>query len=79
MTKPNIQVCVKCGYLNKHCRCREPKTNADRIRAMGDEELEAYIVHSGFCPSGTKREPCMYPDSDIECSECIQKWLQLKA
>lgn len=51
-------------------------TNADRIRAMNDEELAEYIIHSGFCPSGSKREPCMHPDSDIECSECIRKWLQ---
>ena len=41
----------KCGQL-------PPKTNADRIRAMTDEELAEFMCHS-VSPSGT-----------VNCSSC---------
>ena len=31
--------CWQCGYVKKH----KPQTNADRIRAMSDEELAEFI------------------------------------
>ena len=41
---------LKGSYAYRHgcfgedmCRCREPMTNADRIRAMTDEELALWI------------------------------------
>ena len=43
MVKPKMLVCAKCGYLIEHCRCRNPKTNADRIRSMSDEELAEFL------------------------------------
>ena len=54
----------------------EPKTNADRIRAMSDEELAETIyqaVLSGACndfgiPS---KKSC-----NGKCKECILEWLQ---
>ena len=53
---------LKGSYAYRHgcfgedmCRCREPMANADRIRAMSDEELAVLIAreivhvpHSGF-------------------------------
>ena len=32
----------KC-YTEDFCKCCEPQTNADRIRAMSDEELEVFL------------------------------------
>ena len=52
------------------------ETNADRIRGMSDEELEKYIIHSGFCPASAQKESCYHSDDDTECSGCIKKWLQ---
>ena len=30
------------------CRCREPMTNADRIRSMSDEELADFLFQVGY-------------------------------
>ena len=42
---------LKGSYAYRHgcfgedmCRCREPMTNADRIRAMTDEELAEFLI-----------------------------------
>ena len=49
--------------------CPEQKlSNADRIRAMSDEEL-AYQF-GAQCPKGRKRE------CDKRCSQCWLEWLQ---
>ena len=36
----------KC-FTEDLCKCCEPQTNADRIRAMSDEELAEFLCH--FC------------------------------
>lgn len=46
-------------------------TNADRIRAMSDEELACCLM----CPYGT--EGCNSLDGD--CRACVLKWLQQPA
>lgn len=38
----------KC-FTEDLCKCHEPLTNANRIRAMSDEELAKFIMH-GFVP-----------------------------
>ena len=45
-------------------------TNADRIRAMTDEELARVIG----CPDGMRDQPC----SDLEgkCFDCCLRWLK---
>lgn len=57
------------------CMWYEPMTNADRIRAMSDEELEKLLIEfSAFA--------CIFPDKDCEeisCVECVTKWLQQPA
>ena len=48
-----------------------PKTNADRIRAMSDEELAKTISGDQIYPWCTE-EPCKY-DS---CTDCVLAWLK---
>ena len=86
MVKPKILACAKCGYLIEHCRCRNPKTNADRIRAMSDEELAEFLLNGTDNPMYEKNEDvCDYcekcDDENALCSEdgcknAIVKWLQ---
>lgn len=52
-------------------------TNADRIRAMSDEELSRFIDslfegHRG-CPDGAWNR-CVYPDNT--CQDCWLRWLK---
>ena len=44
-----IEVCARCGFLTVNCQCgdfkpkQKKQTNADRIRAMSDEELAEFL------------------------------------
>jgi hypothetical protein len=52
-------------------------TNADRIRAMSDEELEQFINHFDICDIRTNEECKM---SYCACCEvCVMDWLQQPA
>ena len=54
-----------------------PQTNADRIRAMSDEELEKFINHFNICDMRTNDECKM---SYCACCEvCVMDWLQQPA
>ena len=77
--------CVKCKYESEpetsaHCvGCKQnaidkytPMTNADKVRNMNDEELEAFI-----------QSPCSFIRPDRKgckflCDECIGEWLKEK-
>ena len=53
-------------------------TNADRIRAMSDEELERFIrniaIHfEPWCDNHCKM------DGDEDCNQCLANWLQQPA
>lgn len=52
-------------------------TNADRIRAMSDEELAETIVHTygngGVCPPNHKN---LYCSLDGVCDKCWLAWLK---
>lgn len=37
------EYCDRCGYIKQQCQCEKPKTSADRIRAMSDEELAEFL------------------------------------
>lgn len=53
---------------------RKKRTNADRIRAMSDEELAEVIA----CPKGLfDRMDCF--DYSRNCEDCILEWLQKPA
>ena len=51
----------------------KPITNADRIRAMSDEELADVVANGVGCVR--KAPHCM----DDDCTPCIRKWLQQPA
>lgn len=58
---------------------RKPMTNADRIRAMTDEELaEMFLDHDEqmyrHCPSDALAECCQV-ELDIEWADCKDCWL----
>ena len=52
----------------------KPMTNADRIRAMSDEELVKFIEDTGIagCPYPARR--CR-----ASCRDCIMEWLKQPA
>lgn len=54
-------------------------TNADKIRAMTDEELAEFIRNLEI--SGLHEKYCLDLDDDecILCADCVVKWLQQPA
>ena len=66
--------CMYCT-LEQETHCKHNKaTNADRIRAMTDEELEQFINHFNICDIRTNEECKM---SYCACCEvCVMDWLQ---
>ena len=73
---------LKGSYAYRHgcfgedmCRCREPMTNAQRIRAMSDEEMAEFISSIPMCVGKDEDLNC---EIDV-CKECFLKWLQQPA
>ena len=60
--------CPVCGHKKNI-----PQTNADRIRAMNDEELADVVANGVGCV--LKAPHCM----DVDCTPCILKWLKQPA
>ena len=64
----------KCHYKGE-CSHKAPLTNADRIRAMSDEELVEFIknikVRAAFCKT--------IKDNDAFEELCSAEWLQMSA
>jgi hypothetical protein len=63
--------------LERDCQDFRERTNADRIRAMTDEELARWLDSAfGRCewcnPENIGTEDC----SDIDCTGCIIGWLK---
>ena len=60
--------------------CSKVKTNADRIRAMSEEELATFIVMNGYgscpivpiCPQYDKGKPY----AQDGCIKCWRDWLK---
>ena len=77
------ELCVNCKQNNsctmcwktskKKCPHFVQKTNADRIRAMSDEELADVVANGVGCVR--KAPHCM----DDDCTPCIFKWLKQPA
>lgn len=67
-------------YDGEHgCAAKQfsPMTNADRIRAMNDEELAEFaIMSSKFFCTKKHNEVCEKP---MGCTECAFNWLQQPA
>ena len=65
----------KC-YTEDMCKCHEPPTNADRIRAMSDEELADMLWKTGR----NYRAVCADPVVDYnEHRDHLIAWLQQPA
>ena len=59
--------------------CEKPKTNADRIRSMSDEELEEFIVGLNYhCIAGIGLCDCSKENKNCSeiCKSKTRKWLQ---
>lgn len=68
-----------CGVMNEKCRACSgtglnlvDMTNADRIRAMSDEELAQIIM----CPYDSEPDLCCAQGT---CLDCCEKWLKQPA
>ena len=76
--------CAKQASCNSrkgpHKRCFVParQTNADRIRAMSDEELAEFIPNWSYT-NACKCEEQSYADCNLKCEECVLDWLQQPA
>ena len=69
----------KCHYKGE-CGHKAPLTNADRIRAMSDEELaEQFVFMSTICEFCVKRKNCEEVPGYKYCMEGILDWLQQPA
>lgn len=66
----------KVAYVPVVVNAKQHKqTNADRIRAMTDEELAVEMCAKGGCP-----HDCETPDDmDTDCVQCWVNWLKEEA
>lgn len=65
------------NIVDIHTKCDNKQTNADRIRAMSDEELADTLFNS--CLEVMHIDECPYADNVGMCKECISEWLQSEA
>ena len=96
MIMPKNVVCKKCNNLvndwcekvidspdtdmQRDCRYFCEKTNADRIRAMSDEELAAWIAGmSTICECCAELNECGSPRGFNKCSHGVEDWLKQPA
>lgn len=72
------QPCVECNqFLNED---KKPQTNADRIRAMSDEELAKWLNSSGcICESCSHSAECVDPYNLSRCVCGVLEWLKQPA
>ena len=66
--------CKQCDHCGGKGFLEVPMTNADRIRAMSDEELAIFVDEPTMC-EGHEIGDCMSKD----CKKCILEWLQQPA
>lgn len=74
----NTDLCIECPHFaGAGGEYREaPMTNADRIRAMSDEELASLIMGIPDYPCDEKIPA---GECDEKCEKCILEWLQQPA
>lgn len=63
---------IKCA---KYWARTKPQTNADRIRAMSDEDLAVFLGECKFCD--ICEEGCDYCTYEGDCDERLLDWLRL--
>ena len=64
--------------LNPIEAVKKPKTNADRIRAMTDEELEELLRRTNIGYEPWCDHHCKM-NGDDNCNSCLAKWLKQPA
>lgn len=74
----------KCDFYEDKRKKATPKTtNADRIRAMSDEELAKFFGTLPCCPPGEDLEELCFPLDSCKGTEmkvmCWLKWLRQEA
>ena len=74
-----MEYCNKCGYVKVQCECDKPKTNADRIRSMTDEELAEFLDNNvpdcaRLCPDF--KAGCSWTCSHNQGKDFLLKWLK---
>lgn len=74
---------LKGSYAYRHgcfgedmCRCREPMTNADRIRSMSDEELAEFLWNFNLADVSTGKMGEFGPHM---FRYRLKEWLQMPA
>ena len=66
----------KC-YTDEFCKCCDPQTNADRIRAMSDEELAEFLEdETWMCESYDVCHECPRVEMSGDCVSVLG-WLKL--
>lgn len=59
---------------------KKAMTNADKIRAMSDEELADWMYDYCACPGCPAQDICMKGyTGEIDCTSIIRKWLMQEA
>lgn len=67
----------KCHYIG-NCE-NKITTNADRIRAMSDEELRDFIMNAPAIPCDEKISAMMRENGCNECEKRVMDWLRQPA
>ena len=84
----NCKLCLAdCAFKGKdmkkgNCKGYIPMSNADRIRAMSDEELAEFISRieiGDFGPQVYGKTFCDMCKGQYECDDCRLWWLQQPA
>lgn len=63
----------------KDCEFVEPRTNAEKIKGMGVEELAGFLLSVNdacYLPCKLIDEKCKHFDSDKGCKDCFKEWLE---
>ena len=73
--------CPVCGH-----KTNMPQTNADKIRAMSDEELAEFVLRNGIntlcdiiCGGECNAIASFKKSGDEACKEIVMKWLKQSA
>ena len=69
-------LCADCGFFD-NSGGQKTLTNADRIRAMSDEELAKLLLNA--CIGSKCGEQPMNEYGSIDCFACRMKWLKQPA
>ena len=79
-----VNPCETMNYRGSTCAAQrakfglgDPQTNADRIRAMSDEELVAFIGNNSLCDR-IQDEGTWCGNRGV-CGGCLVEWLQQPA